>query len=189
MTGKALYRCILPIALLVLLSGCDVTGPGTENIVLTARSDRGDLDVLEFSFDAGSIQTDRQVNLTSGNRINMGTFLQRNGFVRDDIVKAQVEAAMLEVVFPITEVASFLNSASLRLEADGLNPLEVAIQDVFPSDYDEVALRVLTGRDITTYLRRSDFGAILQINAASLRGGQSYELAVSLTLRLEVESF
>lgn len=181
---------VLCLLALLLLAGCDTTDTGSNTIVLFASVSSGDIEALTFRFNPQTTQTGQSVDLVSVNRLDIADFLFENGFSQAEIVSATVEAAELEVVFPIPEVASFMDEAILKLDAQGISAIEVAEQTVFPDDDDEVDLNVRS-RDIAGVLRASDFGGILQVNANAFLPNvtNDYELFVSLQLRIEVEGF
>jgi hypothetical protein len=189
---KLTHRRLPVVCLLALLmlSGCDTTDTGSNTIVLFANVSSGDIEALTFRFDPQTTQTGQFVDLVSVNRLDVADFLFENGFSQAEIVSATVEAAELEIVFPIPEVASFMDEAILKLDAQGISAIEVAEQTVFPNDDDEVDLNVRS-RDIAGVLRAADFGGILQVNANAFLPNvtNDYELFVSLQLRIEVEGF
>ena len=187
-------RFPLPLFLVfafLFVSSCDSTTNGGSNAVtLTASVAQGDIPALTFQFAADDIQTGRLVDLDATNAIDISAFLRDRGFDRSEIVSAEISAASFEVIFPITETVSFLDTAILKLTGANISDTEVAEQSTFPSgNVDEATLTVRPNRDITSFLSQSDFSAILQIDANALRSGEDYEIAVSLTLSIEVEGF
>jgi hypothetical protein len=51
----------------------------------------------------------------------------------------------------------------------------------------EVNMSVLPNRDIGSFLEQPQFGAILQVNPATLDASRSYDLSIILKVRLELQ--
>ncbi|MEM9665676.1 MAG: hypothetical protein AAF970_12120 [Bacteroidota bacterium] len=168
--------------LMLLLMGCDSVG--SETVTLVADNLE-----FEFEFNSNDVATGALVDLRSrdGMDVDLGTFLASQGFSKADILAAQVEAVRLEIAFPISARATFLESAILKLEANGLSATEIAQQSTFPNERG-ADFEVVAGRDIGDLVNRSGgLQAILQVNARELAPNTTYELGVSLRMRIELD--
>lgn len=172
---------LFALLLLLGLAGCD-TVDSNEPVVLFA-----DVDVFRFTFEADAIDANSPAVLTADAEVDLAAFLRQQGFTKDEVISATVSSARLEIIFPVSETADFMDEAILLLDADGLPTLEVAEQTSFPSDNDEVTLTVRSGRDVADYVQAPTFTSVLRIDPARLEAGEDYELVAVLRLRIEVE--
>ncbi len=179
----------LPVLLLLggVLAGCDAAGEETRTLVLQPEvlEDRQGRDI-SFTFMSDAFPVGQLEDIACGCAIDLGPYLQAQGFSKADIVSARLESARLVLLFPISERFDFLDEAILKFEADGLSATEVANRSEFPASR-EVELNVLANRDVTGFLVRNDFEVILQIDARALEPSEDYEMVLVMTFRLEVE--
>lgn len=179
--------CLALVPALLLLSGCDSSPSESGTIILRPEvSEDADGEDISFSFASDGFPVGRLTDVDCDCRIDLGPYLEGQGFSKADVVSATLESARLVMLFPISEKLDFLDQAILKFEADGLSVTEVANGGPFPSER-EAALTVLPNRDVSGFLTRSDFGAILQIDAGTLEPGEDYEVALVMTFRLELE--
>ncbi len=172
---------------LLLISGCD-SSPGERGTIILRPevSEAADGKDISFSFSADGFPVGQLSDVDCDCRIDLGPYLEGQGFTKADVVSATLESARLVMLFPISEKLDFLDQAILKFEADGLSVTEVANRGAFPAER-EATLTVLPNRDVSGFLTRSDFGAILQIDARALEPGEDYEVALVMTFRLELE--
>ncbi len=180
--------CLVLAAALLLVSGCDSSSPGEGGTLVLRPEVSEDVegDDISFSFSSDGFPVGQLTDVDCDCRIDLGPYLESQGFTKADILSATVESARLVMLFPISEQLDFLDQAILKFEADGLSATEVANGGPFPAAR-EATLTVLPNRDIAGFLTRSDFRAILQIDAGTLEPGEDYEVALVMTLRLELE--
>jgi len=172
---------------LFLVSGCDTTDPGGDTVILrTEIKNDSDGDPIRFSFSSDNITAGRLEDVGCNCTLDIGSFLQGQGFTKTEIFSATVESARLVLLFPLNEQFNFLNEVILKLEASGLSATEVANLQSSPS-VREVALNVLPNRNISGFLQRATFAPILQVNANLLNPNEDYEVALVLNLRIEME--
>jgi hypothetical protein len=173
----------LLLAFMLVLSGCDTAAPGTDSVFLTFEVGGNG---ARFAFQGDGIQTGRLVDLDCGCSYSVSDFLADQGFSTSEIVSATLQEATVRTVFPIGAPLTYLNTVILKLDAPGLSTIEIAESTVLPAT-EQTSLTVRPNRDIASYLDRASFQPILQIDAASLDSGESYDLAVRFSIRIEVE--
>ncbi|NNE69630.1 MAG: hypothetical protein HKN29_04615 [Rhodothermales bacterium] len=183
-----LNRIPAPVFLLLLLglTACDSAVGGADSVFLTAElSTDLDGDPVRFVFESADVQTGRLTDVSCDCELDVTEFLADRGFSRDDIISATVASGRLVMLFPISERLDFLDEAILKLQAPGNSVTEVAQQSAF-GETREVALDPLPGRDVAGFMDDSAFEPILQIDAAALQAGESYEIGLVLEIRLEL---
>ncbi len=175
---------VLLIAFVV--SGCDVAGIEEDEATLVYDAGAGVGDAIVFSFDPAPVETGVLVDISSESSVDVGAFLNEQGFGKEDIVSATIQTANLELLFPRGETLDFLNTAILKLTAEGRTATEVADRTDFPGD-DDANLDVRPGRDVAGYLQAGEFRPVLTIDASRLdEEAEEYELYLVLTLRITV---
>ncbi len=174
------------LALGLVLAGCDTVDPGSETVVLFVNVEDQLGEDLRFSFEADNAQVGQPLTVAAAQRIDLGPFLDQQGFSKAEVIAATVESATVGVRFPIQARANFMQQAALQVTATGLSATTVAAQSSFP-DSREAALTVQSSRSITGFVTRSDFGVQLVLTPATLLPGEDYELTATLRIRIEVE--
>ncbi|MDX1741489.1 MAG: hypothetical protein R3178_09360, partial [Rhodothermales bacterium] len=111
------------------------------------------------------------------------------GFGLAEVVSGEVVEASVELVVPTfvgrgIDLRAF-DEVILQLDS-GSSVREVASRSGFTAD-EPAALNVIQSRDISAILRGGDFGAVMQVNPASLDPTELYLLEVVLTVSVEVE--
>ncbi|GIV59492.1 MAG: hypothetical protein KatS3mg043_0581 [Rhodothermaceae bacterium] len=186
-TCSVLRFPVLAVLALLLLTGCDSVGEEGGTIVLRPEvSEDAEGRDISFRFVSDGFPVGQLRDVSCDCEVDLGPFLQDQGFSKADLVSARLESARLVMLFPIDEQFDFLDQAILKFEADGLSATEVANRSGFPAAR-EATLNVLPNRDVTAFLTRNDFEVILQINARELVPSEEYEMALVMTFRLEVE--
>ncbi len=175
------------IASLVFITSCDSADSGlTENLFLTHEiSEDAQGQPIRFSFTSTDYQTGVLQDVSCNCDLDIGTFLTTQGFIKDDIVSVHVTGAELVMLFPVSERIDFLNEAILKLEGIKDSVTEIANQSSFP-DAREVSLQILQNRDVAGFFTRPTFGAILQMDPATLMDDQAYQIGLVLTLQIEL---
>ena len=170
----------------LLLAGCDSSSSGGDTIFLNHElTEDISGSPITLAFSADEVTTGRLQDITCNCELDVADFLDVQGFSKSDIVSARLEAADIVMLFPVNENVDFLDQAILKLTAPGISPTEVANTCSFPSSRTG-SMNVLPNRDIASFLDRPAFGLILQIDPATLRAGQNYQMSLVLTMRLEV---
>lgn len=179
---------VLMTALLSQVVGCDSDSLSSGTVFLTHEfSEDVQGEAIRFSFSSDELQTNRLHDLSCECDLNIDEFITAQGFQPSDIVTAKLVSAEIIMLFPISERLDFLNQAILKLTGQGISPTEVASLSTLPSAR-EASMSVLPNRDIATFLERSSFGAILQIDPSSLESGETYDMSIILKVRLELDS-
>lgn len=175
---------LLMTALIVM--GCDSGSSGGDTIFLRHEltEDIGGSPIT-LAFSADDLSTGRLQDIVCDCELDIASFLDIQGFSKSDIVSARLEAAEIVMLFPVNENVDFLDQAILKLTAPGISPTEVANTSSFPSSRTG-SMNILPNRDIASFLDRPTFGLILQIDPATLRAGQDYQMSLVLDMRLEV---
>ncbi|NQV73385.1 hypothetical protein HQ496_09690 [bacterium] len=175
------------IAFVVLFAGCDATSSSSDTVFLTHEfsTDTAGQSV-RFTFSSTNMTVNRLTDVSCNCDINIYSFVEEQGFQASDIKSATLVSADIIMLFPISKKIDFLNQAILKFSANGISTTEVANISTFPAAR-EVAMNVLPNRDIATFLERSAFGAILQLDPATLGANESYDLSIILKVRLELE--
>ena len=177
----------LVIAFVLVLSGCDTNSLSGESIFLSYEiSEDADGEDIIFAFSTDDIQTGRLVDLRCDCTVDVGEFLQSQGFSKSELVSARLESAQIVMLFPTSEQVDFLDDAILKLSAPGISPTEVANQSSFPAAR-QVTMQVLANRDVASFLDSSGFEPILQIEAGELLDDDDYQLSVIFRVRMELE--
>lgn len=180
------FPLLILLALTVSLTACDSAVSGAESVFLNAElSTDTDGDPVRFVFESSDVQTGRLIDVECSCELDVTEFLADRGFSKDDIISATLKSGRLVMLFPISERLNFLDEAILKLRAPGNSITEVAQQSSF-GETREVPLEPLSGRDVAGFLDNSSFEPILQIDAASLQAGASYEIGLVLEIRLEL---
>jgi hypothetical protein len=179
---------LLFVAGLFFLAGCDSNGSDKSRVGLTREIslDSSGNPIL-FTFSEANAATGRLQDIGCDCNIDIGPFLTEQGFSKAGIVSASLTAARIVMLLPTSERVNFLETAILKLQTDGLSATEVASQNTF-SDSRESTMQTLSNRDVSAFLERTNFEAILQINPASLQSGETYELGLIFTIQLEMET-
>ncbi len=179
-----LHFLLLMTALFVM--GCDSSSSGGDTIFLRHEltEDIGGSPIT-LAFSADDLSTGRLQDIICDCELDIASFLDVQGFSKSDIVAARLEAAEIVMLFPVNENVDFLDQAILKLTAPGISPTEVANTSSFPSSRTG-SMNILPNRDIASFLDRPTFGLILQIDPATLRAGQDYQMSLVLDMRLEV---
>lgn len=177
---------VLAVSLLVFFVGCDTVDPGGESVVLFANVEDQLGDDLRFSFDSDNAQVGQALTLQAAQRIDLGAFLNQQGFSKAEVLSAQVESAAIGVRFPLGVSVDFMDDVTLQLTASGLSATTVASRSTFPSSRD-VNLNVQADQPIASFVTRPDFGVQLLLTPGSLQPGEDYELTVTMRVRIEVE--
>ncbi len=176
---------ILAGLLMVSMTGCDDFGAGDERFVFQEPL------TFRFAFGADTLQVGQTTVLNAITEADLTQALQDKGFTPADVSVAEMVSGKLEVLFPLSEPISFLQETSLAMTGQAGTPIQIATQDVFPADgADEVSLAVLSGQNgsaLAAHIAGPNFGAQLGIRPATLTPGEEYELAVELTIRLEID--
>jgi len=173
-------------AFVLAFSGCD-SGSNGDNILtlqIEVSEDMNGKDI-DFTFASDTFQTGRLEDVPCGCNIEIDAFLESRGFTKSDIQSARLKSARLVMLFPVSERLDFLSQAILKFESDGLSATEVANQSSFPSAR-EAGLTILSNRDITSFLTRSNFKAILQIDAQRLLPAEDYDMALVMEIEMDV---
>jgi|GEM_PF-1630504 len=173
--------------IILVMNGCDSGNNSDNTITLQAEvsQDMNGKDV-SFKFSSDSFPTGRLEDVSCECNIDLESFLDSRGFTRADLLSAKLKSARLVMLFPVSERLDFLNQAILKFEADGVSVTEVANQGSFPTNR-EADLSVLANRDITSFLSRSNFDAILQIDAKQLLPAEDYEMALVMDIEMQVK--
>lgn len=180
------FPFLILVALTVSLAACDSAVGGADSVFLNAElSADTDGDPVRFVFESSEVQTGRLMDVECDCELDVTEFLADRGFSKNDIISATVKSARLVMLFPISERLNFLDEAILKMRAPGNSITEVARQGSF-GETREVALEPLTGRDVSGFMDNSSFEPILQIDAATLQAGASYEIGLVLEIRLEL---
>lgn len=174
------------VAAILFLTGCDSDSLGDDTIFLTHEfTADASGEPITFSFSSSEVETGRLQDISCNCTIDVGSFLATQGFSKTDIVSATLQSAELVMLFPISTQLNFMSQAILKLTATGVSPTEVANRPSLPGSR-QAQLTVLTNRDISTFLEKESFGAILQIQPNTLTAGQNYEMSIILRVRMEV---
>ena len=158
-----------------LINGCDTLIEEDDPIFLLVEFD-------EICFEINSISTggDVTISLSGSDLLDIGPFLDRENFTKDDVVRAEVTAANLRLVFPINTDLSIIEDA--RLTVGGSRT--VATSSSFSGT--RSASLTLTGDNIASVVRGTNFPAAL-----SFTGTQNVSERVviegSMTIQVEVE--
>lgn len=175
-------RWCLAGLLLAGLAGCDEFGASEQRFSFQETV------TFRFAFQADTLQVGQTARLNASATANLTQALQNRGFAPSDVSAAQVESGKLEVLFPLSEPIAFLQAATLSFSRAG-TVAEVANQVAFPGGgADEVVLSVVPGQDVVAFIAGPRFGALLDVQPATLSAGEDYELAVELVLRLEIDA-
>ncbi len=175
---------LLVTALLVM--GCDSSSSGGDTIFLNHElTEDISGSPITLAFSADDVATGRLQDIACDCELDIASFLDVQGFSKSDIVSARLEAVEIVMLFPVNERVDFLDQAILKLTAPGISPTEVANTSSFPSSRTG-SMDILPNRDIASFLDRPTFGLILQINPATLRAGQNYQMSLILDVRMEV---
>lgn len=170
----------------LIIAGCDSASPGGDTIFLTHElTEEIGGEPITLSFSADDVATGRLQDIDCDCELDIASFLDVQGFSKSDIVSARLEAAEIVMLFPVNENVDFLDQAILKLTASGISPTEVANTSSFPASRTG-SMNILPNRDIASFLDRPTFGLILQIDPASLRAGQNYQMSLVLKMRMEV---
>ncbi|MEQ9105557.1 MAG: hypothetical protein RIE53_12775 [Rhodothermales bacterium] len=184
---RSRFQLILGAFFLVILAGCDSVDPSSETIFLTMQiTEDVDGNPISLGFNANDLQTGRLQDLDCGCQLDIAGKLSEQGFSKGEIVSASLQSAQIVMLFPVNENVAFLDQAILKFTATGVSQTEVANTSNFPASR-TAQMTVLPNRDIAAFLERPNFGLILQIDPETLRTGQSYEMSLVLTVRVEVE--
>ena len=181
----------LPLSLLVacfvFIAGCDVDALTSDTIFLTHEfSDTVQGESIHFTFSGNDLSTGRLQDVNCDCSLNIADFITGQGFQPSDLVSATLISAEIIMLFPISEKMDFLDQAILKFTANGVSATEVANISSF-SATQEVNMSVLPNRDIGSFLEQPQFGAILQVNPATLDASRSYDLSIILKVRLELQ--
>ena len=166
-------------SLLAVTSGCDTLGleTGGESVFLTASNQE-----LCFRFTGVTAGGSRSV--LSVESIDIGAFLQQEGFSKSEVISATVESADIRMVFPLGESLSVLQEATVSLRASGGGESSVASASSF-SDTRRTDLQT-NSRNVGSIITAANFQGVLE-----LVGDQSisddFEITVNLDIRIEVE--
>lgn len=183
----ARIRPILTVLLLVALVGCDSVDPSADTIFLTMQiTEDVNGNPISLDFNANDLQTGRLQDLDCDCQLDIAGKLSEQGFSKGEIVSASLQTAQIVMLFPVNENVDFLDQAILKFTATGVSQTEVANTSTFPASR-TAQMTVLPNRDIASFLERPNFGLILQIDPETLRTGQSYQMSLVLTVRVEVE--
>jgi len=179
-----LLLILMPFAL--FLSSCDTVSPNSDTIFLNHEfSTDGANSSIRFTFSSNNVSTNQLNDISCNCSINIHKYLQEQGFEASDLVSATLVKADVIMLFPISKKINFLNQAILKFTATGVSATEVANVSSFPATR-EVSMNVLPNRDISTFLERPNFGAILQLDPATLGTNEAYDLSIILKIRLEL---
>ena len=178
--GRVRWPALLLSAALMALVGGGCDAADDEAVILTTE------ETFFFSFDADDVSDGAPLSLVSEGRADLGPFLSSRGFTKAEITTVLVASARLEVLRPINENVDVLGSVILEVEAEGADR-EVAQQARLSAGDDDVELEVLPNRNIATFVRNGDFGAIVTIEPRDPTPGETYELGVVMNLRIELE--
>lgn len=164
------------LLLLWMTSGCDgLVDPVGDSIFLTSPAQ-------EFCFRFTGVTAGGSKSILSANSIDLGAYLQQQGFTRSDVISATVQSAEISLLFPIDETLSMLDRASVSLRAGG--EAAVASAEAF-SDARRADLTV-SGADVAGIVQAATFQAVLQL-AGARTVAEDIEISVSLRFRIEVE--
>ncbi len=179
-----LLLILMPFAL--FLSSCDTVSPNSDTIFLNHEfSTDAANSSIRFTFSSNDVSTNRLNDISCNCSININKYLQEQGFQASDLVSATLVKADVIMLFPISKKINFLNQAILKFTASGVSATEVANVSSFPATR-EVSMNVLPNRDISTFLERPNFGAILQLDPSTLGTNEAYDLSIILKVRLEL---
>jgi len=182
-------RWALPVllALMVVVTGCDANALKSDTIFLKHEFSTDTAGKsIRFTFSSNNVTANRLNDVSCNCTINIHSYIEEQGFQPSDIVSATLVSAEVIMLFPISKKVNFLNQAILKFTANGVSATEVANISSFPSTR-EVSMNVLPNRDIATFLERANFGAILQLDPATLGPNENYDLSIILEVRLELE--
>lgn len=175
---------LVPFAL--FLASCDTVSPDSDTIFLNHEfSTDATGSSIRFTFSSSNVSTNRLNDISCNCSINIHQYLEEQGFDAADIVSASLVSADVIMLFPISKKINFLNQAILKLTGTSISATEVANVSTFPATR-EVSMNVLPNRDISTFLERPNFGAILQLDPATLGANEAYDLSIILKVRLEL---
>jgi len=185
-TRRLFSRVAAFILLMLVLQGCDTTS--SDNAIVFNKVN---IPEFRFEFPGDMLSEGQALELTTSVRVDLTDELDRlGGFTKDDVIGATVQSAQLFQGFPVTQKLGYLDQAIVKLVAT--SPARVTeVADVTnPDDLREVDMSLIANRDVSTYVKSSEFTAVLQITPGSTSGinpDESYTLAVLLTMRIEVE--
>ena len=167
----------------LFLAGCEAVGQSS-TIELTEG-----VGTLRYTF-----STDENGNLVNASEVesvNLGPFLEEQGFTREEVLSAHVVpgSVVLEVTSPTLQNLDILDSAILQLQGEDI-VVEVAERSQnFPEEDDTVSLNVHEGgsRDIGDLVRLDSFDAVLQLGMSGAEPNEEYEFALVLEVKVELE--
>lgn len=176
------------IPAMLFLSSCDSDGSSDEDpIILTTEITRDVANKpIRFKFVSNEFVEGQLQDLRCDCDIDIGPFLETQGFIKDEILAARVTDARLEILFPLSQQIDFLAEANLVVEGPKLTVLEIAALQGFP-DSREASFQIHPDLDITSFLTRDDFEIILQMNPNELIDDEAFELGLVLSIELVMD--
>jgi hypothetical protein len=172
--------------LVLLLTGCDATGP-TDTVIFNANSPIPP--TVEYTFDYET-SGDRSIGVVSQEADSLGSILELNGFGRADVASARVDSVKLErltspeTVSATPKVFDYLTGATLYLgsSADGARIATASFQTTAPS----VRLPV-DGSSVTNVVTNGRSNAFLQLSTTSDVPVRRDKVQVTVYFRIEVQ--
>lgn len=176
------------IPAILFLSSCDSSGSSDGGpVILTTEITRDtDNHLLRYKFVSNEYVEGQLQDLRCDCQVDIGPFLEAQGFTKDEIMTSGVTGARLELLFPLGQQLDFLTEANVVVEGPKLTVLEIAALQGFP-DAREASLQIHPDLDITSFLIRDNFEIIFQMNPDLLIDDELFELGLVLSIELVME--
>ena len=185
---------LIALALLLVLSGCDAGGSGSETIVLSDPINPTEASV-EFTYNADQL-SGGEISVTSAEQDQLASVLSAYGYRRSDVVSARVEEVRLERLsapstvskaMPQAKVFNYLSRVEVYFGSSTDAPL-VGQREPIPQDA-EVSLSLGPDRDVTSQVKSGATRSLLRllISDPDQIGGGGDRVRVEIRFRIEVQ--
>lgn len=181
-------RLAFPLALLLVLAGCDSTDDGGETFPLTSERP------VRFTYAVGEIDSGSVFTIDPNDEQSSEEVINDSRFGPADVASATIRSMSVELNmdFP-SEATISLDEAVLTLSAPGVSDQVIARGTDFELAIigTNASLRraelTVERADITAFLQQETFAGMLTLDVEGADGG-SYQFTVSLDVDIEVNA-
>ena len=170
-----LPRTVCLLLLLILIGGCDTLIEEDDPLFLLIEFDEVCFEVNSIT-DGGSVT----ISLDNADLLDIGPFLTRENFTKDEVVSAEVTSANLRLVFPIEQDLNIISDARLTLGGN----TTVATATTFGAS--RSASLSLTGNNVASIVRGTNFQAGLSFTGEA-DISERVVIEGSITIQVEIE--